>query len=98
MIRSSFLPAAEGELLKAIAYYSSARDGLGIKFARAVENAVKNALANPEGGSPSPKGTRSWLVKGFPFSVVYRASETEILVVAVMHHRREPGYWVARIT
>ena len=97
MIAPRFLPAAEAELLKEVAYYSSARDGLGVKFEHAVESAVKKAIANPDGGAPSHKGTRSRLVKGFPFSVVYRASKTEILVVAVMHHRKEPGYWTARI-
>jgi hypothetical protein len=49
------------------------------------------------GGAPSHNGTRSVLVKGFPFSVIYRASEAELLVVAVAPHRRRPGYWLARI-
>ena len=96
MIKPRFLPAAEAELLKEIVFYSKARDGLGVKFEQAVESAVKRAVANPEGGTPSLRGTRSRLVKGFPFSVVYRASETEVLVIAVMHHRKEPGYWAAR--
>ena len=97
MIKPRFLPAAESELLKEVTYYSNLRNGLGIRFEHAVESAVKNAVSNPSGGAPSPKGTRSRLVKGFPFSVVYRASDTEILVVAVMNHRRQPGYWADRI-
>ena len=36
MIRIRFLPAAEQELLKQIAYYSQARDGTGIRFEAAV--------------------------------------------------------------
>ena len=97
MIKPRFLPAAEAELLKEVAYYSKVRDGLGIRFEHAVESAVKNAVSNPSGGVPSPKDTRCRLVKGFPFSVVFRASDTQILVVAVMHHRRAPGYWADRI-
>jgi plasmid stabilization system protein ParE len=97
VIKPRFLPAAESELLKEVAYYSNVRDGLGIKFEDAVESAVKNAVSNPSGGAPSPKGTRSRIVKGFPFSVVFRASDKEILVVALIHHRREPGYWADRI-
>jgi plasmid stabilization system protein ParE len=98
VIKPRFLPAAEAELLKEVAYYSNVSDGLGIKFAHAVESAVKNAVSNPSSGAPSPKGTRNRLVKGFPFSVVYRSNDTEILVVALMHHRREPGYWANRIS
>jgi plasmid stabilization system protein ParE len=97
VIKPRFLPAAEAELLKEVAYYSNVRDGLGIRFEQAVESAVKNAVSNPSGGAPSPKDTRSRLVKGFPFSVVFRASATQILVVAVMHHRRAPGFWADRI-
>ncbi len=97
MIKPRFLPAAEAELLKEVAYYSNVRDGLGIKFEDAVESAVNNAVSNPIGGAPSPKGTRSRHVKGFPFSVVFRVSDTEILIVAVMHHRRKPGYCAVRI-
>lgn len=37
------------------------------------------------------------LVKGFPFSVVYRASELELLVVAIAPHRKRPYYWASRI-
>lgn len=37
------------------------------------------------------------LVKGFPFSVVYRASEKDLLVVAVAPHRKRPHYWVPRV-
>lgn len=97
MIKFRFLPDAEAELLKEVAYFSAAGTGLGVKFQRAMESAVNMAVANPTGGAPSTGGTRRRLVKGFPFSVVYRASETEILVVAVVHHRRRPGYWVSRI-
>jgi toxin ParE1/3/4 len=97
VIKPRFLPAAEAEFLKEVAYYSSARDGLGIKFELAVENAVKLAIVNPDGGRLSNSGTRRWLVKGFPFSVVYRTTSAELLVVAVVHHRRKPGYWADRI-
>ena len=97
MIKPRFLPAAEADLLKEIMYYSNAREGLGVKFHAAITAAVKKAVANPDSGAPLPKGTRSRLVKGFPFSVIYRASDVELLVVAVAHHRRQPEYWSRRI-
>ena len=68
MIKPRFLPAAESELLKEASYYSNVLDGLGIKFLQAVESAVKNAVFNPSGGAPSPKGSRSRRVKGFPLA------------------------------
>jgi toxin ParE1/3/4 len=92
-----FLPQAEAELLHEVEYYSNARAGTGVRFQAAVEASLERAARHPLGGAPSPKGTRSMLVKGFPFSVVYRANELELLVVAVAPHRRRPGYWLPRI-
>ena len=97
MTKPKFLPDAEAEFLKEVAYYSSAREGVGIKFREAVMAAVAKAVANPGGGTPSAKRTRSRLLKGCPFSVVYRASEREFLIVSVAHHRRQPEYWLGCI-
>lgn len=97
MIPVLFLPQAEAELLHEVEYYSNARTGTGIRFQAAVEASLERAARHPMGGAPSPRGTRSVLVKGFPFSVVYRANEAELLVVAIAPHRRRPGYWLPRI-
>lgn len=91
-----FLPEAEIELLHEVAYYSEARSGAGVRFEVAVEAAIERVRRHPLGGAPSDHGTRSVLIKGFPFSMVYRASAAEILVVAIAAHRRRPGYWLHR--
>lgn len=97
MIKVRFLPEAELELLKEVTYYSKGGSGTGVRFQVAVEAAALRAAAHPLGGAPSFSETRSMLVKGFPFSVVYRPSNREVLVVAVAPHRRQPGYWASRI-
>ena len=89
-------PEAEAELLHEVEYYSAARSGTGVRFQVAVEAALERAARHPQGGAPSHTGTRSVLVKRFPFSIIYRASETELLVVAVAPHRKRPGYWLGR--
>lgn len=97
MTKVRFLPAAELELLREVVYYSKARSGTGIRFNEAVRQAVLRAAHHPFGGAPSFRETRTMLVKGFPFSVVYRASDKELLVVAVAAHRKQPHYWASRI-
>jgi hypothetical protein len=37
------------------------------------------------------------LVPGFPFGILYRIDAHEIVVLAVMHLRRRPGYWMDRV-
>ncbi len=51
----------------------------------------------PQSGAPSHKGTRRRIVRGFPFSIVDRASDAELLIVAVAPHRRQPEYWSGRV-
>ncbi|HEX4325815.1 MAG TPA: type II toxin-antitoxin system RelE/ParE family toxin [Burkholderiales bacterium] len=97
MSATRFLPAAEAEFLKEIEYYSGIREGLGIRFQLSVMVAIGKAVANPGGGAPSYKGTRGRLVKDFPFRIVYRVAEGELLIVAVSHQRRRPAYWLQRI-
>ena len=97
MIKTRFLPAAELELLAEVAYYSKARAGLGSHFQSAIEHAVARASTFPLSGRPAAKATRQMLVKGFPFSVVYRPSDAEILIVAIAHQSRQPDYWLARV-
>ena len=97
MIAVRFLPVAEMELLREVAYYSKAQSGAGVRFQAAVEAALARTSRHPLGGAPSFKETRSVLVKGFPFSIVYRASADEVLVVAVAPHRKRPQYWTDRV-
>jgi toxin ParE1/3/4 len=97
VIKVRFLPAAEIELLREVAYYAKARTGTGERFAAAVRQAVSMAANHPLGGAPSRCDTRTMRVKGFPFSIVYRPRESEILIVAIAPHQKRPFYWQSRI-
>ena len=92
-----FLPPAEAELLEGISYYSAIHSELGSRFEQAIAEAVRNLVAHPERGAPRSKTTRRWLVKGFPFGIIYRASESAVLIVAVAHQRKRPEYWAGRL-
>lgn len=97
MKRVRFIAAARQELLAEMAYYSQAQGGLGERFAAAVEEATARALAFPGTGSPSAANTLRVFVKGFPFSIIYQPEEDGIVVFALAHHARQPGYWRSRI-
>lgn len=46
---------------------------------------------------PVFEGTfRRFLLRRFPFYIVYRETDESIEIVAVAHGRRRPGYWRAR--
>jgi len=92
-----FIAVAREEFLAEVAYYSAAQAGLGIKFSNAVERAVMLASRFPDAGSASGSGTRRVIVKGFPFSVIYKSFSDRLIVFAIAHQSRRPRYWSARV-
>jgi toxin ParE1/3/4 len=42
-------------------------------------------------------GTRRYLLKRFPYVVVYRVSADRIEIVAIAHGRRKTAYWAERV-
>ena len=90
MKRARFIAAARLEFLTEVIYYNEAEPGLGERFTAAVEEAMVRALAFPMAGSPAASNTRRVIVKGFPFSVVYRPEPEGVIVFALAHHSRQP--------
>ena len=95
-VRSS--EPASDELAEAVRWYESRRAGLGGEFFDAVVATVSLIETNPEIGTTiSPDGqTRRVLVARFPYQVVYRLRPTEMVIVAIAHLKRRPGYWKNR--
>jgi plasmid stabilization system protein ParE len=97
VISARFLPSARREFLAAVEYYSGQRPGLGARFIEAVEHATARALAFPLAGAETTSRTRKVYLRGFPFYVVYEPVNDGIVVVAIAHHARMPGYWQSRV-
>ena len=97
MTRIVFLDPAEEEMLDAAAYYQSQTAGLGNDFLAEVQHAIQRIAENPKSGRSIRGEVRRWLLRRFPFGILYRIDPEEIVIVAVMHLRRRPGYWRDRI-
>lgn len=96
MINARFHGEARLEFLDGVTYYEAIELGLGNRFRQSVEAAVSLALSLPLAGSPYKHGTRRVFPKKFPFSIVYMVEENEIVIFAVAHFKRKPGYWKSR--
>ena len=97
MKRVRFIAAARYEFLAEISYYNKAQEGLGVRFAAAVEEATARALAYPLAGSFSEESnTRRVMLKDFPFALHYRPKPNGIVIFAVSNHLRSPNYWQHR--
>jgi len=96
MLPVVFHELAESELNEASAYYTQARPGLGDAFIAEVERAVAALAASPRAGAEVESDVRWWLVKRFPYSVLYRLCDDQIRVLAIAHQKRRPFYWQER--
>jgi toxin ParE1/3/4 len=88
--------AANAELIANAIYIEGQRRGSSDRFLQAFENAREYVIAHPLAGSPGQFGTRSVGISGFSHDVVYIIEGELLLIVAVAHHRRRPGYWSDR--
>jgi toxin ParE1/3/4 len=95
-VKVSFAAAARVELLEAVVYYEEQRQGLGRDFALEVHEAVRKIKDSPRSCPRHLFGTRRCTLWRFRYGIVYRMTEQEIRVLAIMHLHRKPGYWKNR--
>ena len=95
-MKYSFHPIAETELNQAVDYYNECQGGLGFEFAKEIYLAIQNILSLPDAWAPLSANTRRCLTKRFPYGVIYRVTDEEVFIIAVMHLNREPDYWKDR--
>ncbi|MEX2517207.1 MAG: type II toxin-antitoxin system RelE/ParE family toxin [Gammaproteobacteria bacterium] len=92
-----FHPDAEAELSEAIQYYENVESGLGQDFAVEAYSAIQRAIAYPHAWMVLEGEVRRALVRRFPYGVLYSEESDGILIIAVMHLHRAPGYWSERV-
>lgn len=97
MMTAIFLLPAEEEMIAAAQYYQQQSAGLGSEFLSEVERTVAAILAYPEAAPSVKKDIRRRLLKRFPFGILYSVAADEVVIVAIMHLRRQPGYWEDRL-
>lgn len=93
MKETIFHPEARAEMRESIEFYEARLDGLGLRFLSAVEQTTGWISTHPEAGAPLSGEFRKRIVPGFPYTIIYRAWEDYIYLVAVAHQHRRPGYW-----
>jgi len=93
-----FLAPARIELREAIAYYNSKELQLGSRFGEAVKRAASSIVQYPLAWPSASEVTHHCQVRGFPYSLIYCLESNEVVIVAVMHNRREPQHWRERLT
>lgn len=97
MKRPIFLPPAEIEGEEASHFYDARVPGLGSAFSSAVEAAVAEICEHPGRWPVIYGNVRRRTLARFPYGVLYREEDNQVIIVAVMHLHRDPKYWIDRI-
>ena len=93
-----FLCEAEEEMAEAARYYEQRSGGLGELFPLRIKAAAGELADRPKACPVVREQIRRKLVRQFPYAVLFREDEDEIVITAVAHRRRRPGYWIRRTT
>lgn len=101
-LRFRYHPEARRELDEAVDWYENAASGLGGVFFAEVEAAVRAACDHPTRWPLFPRvdlelAVHRKVLRRFPYSVAWLVGPAEIVIVAVAHSKRRPGYWLERV-
>jgi toxin ParE1/3/4 len=90
------LREAEEELRLAAQYYEEVQPGLGRALIAEVRRAKELIAEYPLAAHIERGDIRVRSVARFPYRIYYRVRPDEIIVVAIGHSRRRPGFWQSR--
>ena len=93
-IRFSY--GAFDDLTGAMDWYQDEAPGTGVQFLNAVLDVLSQLVEFPASGAPNVGGTRRFGVTRFPYGVIYFVEGDVLVILAVAHAKREPGYWASR--
>jgi plasmid stabilization system protein ParE len=93
-MRVKFHPEARADLREGKAFYRHRSPLAAVAFTREIDAAVSRIAEAPSRYPDGEHGTREFILPWrFPYTVVYRVTENLIVIVAVAHQSKEPGYW-----
>ena len=84
--------------MRAFDWYLQRSPDAALRFSSVVESALGQILQAPDRWAESDFHTRRFLLKHFPYILVYREKASGTLqILAVAHTSRKPRYWKGRV-
>ena len=89
-------PEAIAEARAAREWYEAQNAEAAEAFMHELDVAIERIEEAPRQWPSYLDDTRRYLLRRFPFIVVFRAVNDHVQILAVAHARRRPGYWLGR--
>lgn len=96
-MRYEFHPEARQEFRESAAFYETERSNLGVAFTNEIESVLLKIVDAPVTWPFIEDDVRRCLAHRFPYGVLYTIETDYILIIAIMHCSRKPGYWRDRL-
>ncbi len=99
MRKITVLLEAEEEMNFSAQYYNQQLSGLGFDFLEEIEKSLLVINKNPERWPSYETDIHKYNTRRFPYSIfyVFEKDEDKIIIIAISHQKRKPGYWKERI-
>lgn len=98
MIRYRYHPEASVEYQAAIAWYRERSQSAATRLVEAVNAGVLSIRQRPFAWPMWSGGpVRRRVLRKVPYSLFFAAEAGEVVILAVAHHSRRPGYWIDRM-
>jgi toxin ParE1/3/4 len=94
-----FHPEARLEVRAAAAWYRERSREAARGFVAVIDEGIQAVREHP-GAWPTWRGredVRRRSVRRFPYSIIYAVEGDAVVILAIAHHRRRPGYWLPRV-
>jgi toxin ParE1/3/4 len=89
-------PFAEQAIAEAFDHYDAIRPELGRRFIAAVDRAIAAVVERPDAWplvTPTKRRYPLYLEDSFPYVLYYSVTETELVLVTIIHGKRNPTRW-----
>ena len=97
MANVSIHPMARQEYLDAVDWYQQRSQAAADRFVAEIEHVLAQLGVNPARYGWYDDEYREAVLLRYPYSVVYKVDASgDVLVVAIAHASRAPGYWQGR--
>jgi plasmid stabilization system protein ParE len=96
MLPIDYLPEARRDFDESFDWYAKRSKQAAVHFVIAVDAALSAIAADPERFVAVDDLHRACPVTRYPFRIVYRVAAGRVVVVAIAHAKRRPGYWKDR--
>lgn len=88
--------AAETDYTESLCWYAERSPNTAREFDGEFDRALKEILSDPTRFPLCDARHHYFLMRRFPFRIIYRFADDEVIIIAVAHAARSPDFWADR--